>query len=261
MILEDHSPHELLDLAILAAHDAGNLIASVSRFDLNASTKSSPTDLVTQMDAASERLIRQIILKSRPGDGIIGEEETSIASRSGVNWLVDPIDGTTNYLRGIPNYSISIAAIKDGKTLTGVVHDPTMNETFTAVDGEGAALNGVRIHCSATVFPESIIGTGFSYSSGKRVRQADILRAILPSVGDIRRPGSAAVSLCWVACGRLDAFYERGLQPWDYAAGAFIASEAGADLLVSEQDHMRDRLVVASAPSVTTQLREILKAA
>jgi myo-inositol-1(or 4)-monophosphatase len=261
MILEDQSPHELLDLAILAAHDAGSLVASVSRFDLNASTKSSPTDFVTQMDAASERLIRQIILRSRPDDGIMGEEETSIASRSGVNWLVDPIDGTTNYLRGIPNYSISIAAIKDGKTLAGVVHDPIMNETFTAVDGEGAALNGARIHCSATTFPESIIGTGFSYSSGKRVRQADILRAILPSVGDIRRPGSAAVSLCWVACGRLDAFYERGLQPWDYAAGAFIASEGGADLLVSEQDHMRDRLVVASAPSVTTQLRHILKAA
>jgi len=260
MIFENCAPRDLLELAVSAAHDAGDLIAGVSRLDLNPSTKSSPTDFVTEMDAASERLIRQILLKGRPDDGVIGEEETSITSRSGVNWLVDPIDGTTNYLRGIPNYSISIAAIKDGKTLAGVVHDPSINETFTAAVGEGAALNGTRISCSASLLPESIIGTGFSYSSRKRAGQAEILRAILPSVGDIRRPGSAAVSLCWVACGRLDAFYEKGLQPWDYAAGALIASESGADVLISEKDHMQDRLVVASAPSVTTQLREILTA-
>lgn len=261
MITENCDPRELLGLAVSAAHDAGVLIASASRLDLNASTKSSPTDFVTEMDAASERLIRQIILRGRPDDGVVGEEGTSIASRSGVDWLVDPIDGTTNYVRGIPNYSISIAAINDGKAVAGVVHDPSINETFTAVVGEGAALNGTQIRCSATVFPESIIGTGFSYSSSKRARQADILRALLPSVGDIRRPGSAAVSLCWVACGRLDAFYEKGLQPWDYAAGALIASESGADVLISEQDQLQDRLVVASAPSVTKRLREILRAA
>jgi myo-inositol-1(or 4)-monophosphatase len=258
MMLKDTSPRSLLDLAVGAAQEAGNLVRKISRSELNTSTKSSPTDFVTQMDRASETLIRQIILAARPDDGIIGEEGTSLTSRSGVRWLVDPIDGTTNYLRGIPNYSVSIAAIEDDKTLVGVVYDPTLEETFSAISGVGAALNGTCINCSSTVLRESIIGTGFSYSSIKRARQAEILRAILPRVGDIRRPGSAAVSLCWVACGRLDAFYETGLQPWDYAAGALIAGEAGADVLGCRQNASQDRLVMASAPSVTTELREML---
>lgn len=210
------------------------------------------------MDRASEKLIRQIILAIRPDDGIVGEEGTSLESRSGVSWLVDPIDGTTNYLRGIHNYPISIAAIRDAEPFVGVVYDPTLEETFSAIGGEGAALNGSHVNYSRTALRESIIGTGFSYSSIKRARQADILRTVLPRVGDIRRPGAAAVSLCWVACGRLDAFYEAGLQPWDYAAGALIAREAGADVMGAEQNPSPDRLVLASAPSVTPQLRELL---
>jgi len=260
MVLIEAEPRSLLDLAIRAARDAGNLIRKVSIDDLQADTKSSPTDFVTQMDAASETMIRQTILGVRPDDGIIGEEGTSLVSRSGVSWLVDPIDGTTNYLRGMPNYSISIAAIKDGETLAGVVYDPSLEEAFHAVKGQGAALNDQPIKCSKTLFRDSIIGTGFSYLSSNRARQAEILRALLPCVGDIRRPGSAAVSLCWVACGRLDAFYEKGLQPWDYAAGALIASEAGADVVGAEQDSTMDKLVVASAPSLTAQLREMLPA-
>ena len=143
------------------------------------------------------------------------EAGASKASQSGISWLIDPIDGTTNYLRGIPNFSVSIAAITEDETVVGVVYDPTLDETFTAIRNQGAALNGAPIECSRTPLAESIIGTGFSYSAAERERQADLLRAVLPAVGDIRRPGSAAVSLCWVACGRLDAFYETDLEPWD----------------------------------------------
>jgi myo-inositol-1(or 4)-monophosphatase len=258
MVLADADTYSLLDLATRAARDAGNLVRQISGCDLRAATKSSPTDFVTQMDSASETMIRQTILGARPNDGILGEEGTSLVSRSGVSWVVDPIDGTTNYLRGMPNYSVSIAAAKDGETLVGVVYDPSLEETFSAARGQGAALNGRPIKCSATLLRDSIIGTGFSYLSSNRARQAEILRTLLPNVGDIRRPGSAAVSLCWVACGRLDAFYEKGLQPWDYAAGALIAREAGADVLGAEQESLQDRVVVASAPSLTAQLREML---
>jgi myo-inositol-1(or 4)-monophosphatase len=258
MVLTETNSRSLLDLAIRAARDAGDLVRQVPGRDLRASTKSSPTDFVTEMDSASETMIRQTILGARPDDGIIGEEGTSLVSRSGVSWLVDPIDGTTNYLRGMPNYSVSIAAIRSNETLVGVVYDPSLEETFSAINGQGAALNGQSINCSTTLLQESIIGTGFSYLSSNRTRQAEILRTLLPCIGDIRRPGSAAVSLCWVACGRLDAFYEKWLQPWDYAAGALIAREAGADVLGAGQKPLQDRLIVASAPSLTIQLREIL---
>jgi myo-inositol-1(or 4)-monophosphatase len=258
MIFTDPDPWCLLDLAVRAARDAGNLVRQVTGSDLRAVTKSSPTDFVTQMDSASETMIRETIMDARPGDGIIGEEGTSLISRSGVSWVVDPIDGTTNYLRGMPNYSVSIAAIKDDETLVGVVYDPSLEETFSAITGQGATLNGQSITCSTTLLQEAIIGTGFSYLSSNRTRQAEILRMLLPCVGDIRRPGSAAVSLCWVACGRLDAFYEKGLHQWDYAAGALIAHEAGADVSGAEQKALQDRLVVASAPSLTLPLREIL---
>jgi myo-inositol-1(or 4)-monophosphatase len=252
---------ELLDLATRAAHEAGRLVIRTPNDSLQAAIKSSPTDFVTKMDHASEELIRRIILTVRPDDGMVGEEGTSRPSRSGVSWLVDPIDGTTNYLRDLPNYSISIAAAREKETLLGVVYDPTLVETFAAIRGRGATLNSAPITCSVTALSESIIATGFSYSSDQRARQAEVLRSVLPSVGDIRRPGSAAVSLCWVACGRLDAFYETGLQPWDYAAGSLIAREAGADIQGAQEILARSELIVASAPSVTAGLREILDAA
>jgi myo-inositol-1(or 4)-monophosphatase len=173
-------------------------------------------------------------------------------------WLVDPIDGTANYLRGLPNYSISIAAVNEEGTIVGVVYDPTLGETFTAIHRHGAALNGNPITCSTTSLAEAIIGTGFSYSSAQRARQAKVLLSLLPAIGDIRRPGSTAVSLCWVACGRLDAFFETGLKPWDFAAGTLIALEAGADIRGAEMDRADRELVVASAPSITAGLCQIL---
>jgi myo-inositol-1(or 4)-monophosphatase len=249
---------DLLSLARRAAHEAGGLVRNGRVRSLRTATKSSPTDLVTEMDRASEKLILEVILGARPDDGMIGEEETSRPSQSGLSWLVDPIDGTVNYLRGLPNYSISIAATAENEAVIGVVYDPTLDETFTAIRGHGAALNDMPIACSVTSLAEAVIGTGFSYSSAQRARQAEVLRTVLPTVGDIRRPGSAAVSLCWVACGRLDAFFETGLQPWDFAAGALIALEAGADIQGAESDLPRGELIIASAPTVTAGLRQML---
>jgi myo-inositol-1(or 4)-monophosphatase len=220
-------------------------------------TKSSPTDLVSEMDRASERLIIELILSARPHDGIIGEEGACKPSENGLSWLVDPIDGTVNYLRGLPNYSISIAAVIQKETIVGVVYDPTLDETFAAIRGHGATVNGNAITCSTASLAKAIIGTGFSYSSVQRARQAEVLLSLLPAVGDIRRPGSAAVSLCWVACGRLDAFFEEGLKPWDFAAGSLVALEAGADIHGAEIDQSAE-LVLASAPSITPGLRRIL---
>lgn len=258
MTITEANLDDLSSLAQRAAHEAGRLVGRASIRSLRASVKSSPTDFVTEMDRASERLILEIILTARPDDGLIGEEGTSTPSHGGVSWLVDPIDGTTNYLRGLPNYSISIAAINANETVIGVVYDPTLDETFTAIRGHGAALNGMPITCSTTSLAEAVIGTGFSYSSAQRARQAELLQTVLPAVADIRRPGSAAVSLCWVACGRLDAFYESGLQPWDFAAGSLIAQEAGADVQGTEPEPAEERLIIASAPTVTAGLCQML---
>lgn len=257
-MIANPDPRKLLGLAGKAAHEAGRLVKNAPIRSLTMATKSSPTDLVSEMDRASEKLILEIILSARPDDGIIGEEGTSKPSRSGLSWLVDPIDGTANYLRGLPNYSISVAVVNEKRTIVGVVYDPTLDETFTAIYGHGAALNGNPIICSTTVLAEAIIGTGFSYSSAQRAHQAEVLQNLLPAVGDIRRPGSAAVSLCWVACGRLDAFFETGLKPWDFAAGALIARESGADIHGTEMDRSRRELVVVSAPSITAGLCRIL---
>jgi fructose-1,6-bisphosphatase/inositol monophosphatase family enzyme len=252
-------PGDLLELARKAAFNAGGLVRHRPTRFTDVMAKSSPTDPVTEMDHASEQLIIDTILSARPNDGLVGEEGTSKQSDSGLSWLIDPIDGTVNYMRGLPNYSISIAA-EDGKgTLVGAVYDPTLGEMFTASRGNGAALNGESINCAATNLAESVIGTGFSYLAGQRRQQAKVLQGLLPAVADIRRPGSAAVSLCWVACGRLDGFFEAGLQPWDYAAGALIATEAGADIQGLEPALSRgSRLLIASAPSITTGLSQIL---
>jgi myo-inositol-1(or 4)-monophosphatase len=259
MTISDADARAMLDLASRAATEAGSMVIQTPAHTVRASTKSSPTDFVTEMDRAAEQLILGTILAARPDDGLMGEEGASKASQSGISWLIDPIDGTTNYLRGIPNFSVSIAAVTEDETVAGVVYDPTLDETFTAIRNQGAALNGAPIECSRTPLAESIIGTGFSYSAAERERQAELLRAVLPAVGDIRRPGSAAVSLCWVACGRLDAFYEADLEPWDFAAGSLIALEAGADVQGAERDQADHHLIIASAPTVTAGLRQLLR--
>jgi myo-inositol-1(or 4)-monophosphatase len=221
---------ELLWLAQQAAHRAGSLLRDGRPADLAvAATKSSPVDVVTEMDIAAEKLITGFLAEYRPEDGILGEEGASRAGTSGVRWVIDPLDGTVNYLYGLPTWSVSIAAERDGETLVGVVAAPMRGETYHAVRGGGAYAGEQRLTCRpAAPMNRSLVSTGFNYVSTVRDHQAEVARQLIPHLRDIRRGGSAAVDLCDVAAGRLDGYYERGLHPWDLAAGDLIAREAGA---------------------------------
>ena len=219
------------------------------------STKSSTTDVVTEIDTwAEDEIVRQIIEK-RPNDGFLGEEGTSTPGTTGVIWVIDPIDGTTNLLYDIPGYSVSIGVQVDGTTVAGAVFDPVRSELFSAAAEGGATRNGQQISpSSATDLSTALIATGFSYQSEMRRQQSVILGTVLPAVRDIRRMGGAALDLCAVACGRVDASYERGLSPWDSAAGALISVEAGA--IVDDRE-----LTWASAPGIADDFRSLLERA
>ena len=240
-------PEALLRIAMDAAGQAGQLLASW-RGDERPEvidTKSSPTDVVTEMDRRSEALITEWIRAIRPGDTVLGEEggqtlggyeSDAAGDQARVRWVVDPLDGTVNYLYGLPDWAVSIAAEVDGTILAGVVEVPRYGETFTAVAGQGAWLYrsgdsqaAIPLRCASGVpLGQALVGTGFGYDSARRQVQGEVVAALLPQVRDIRRGGSAAVDLCSVAAGRMDAFFERGLNYWDYAAGGLIAREAGA---------------------------------
>ena len=254
---------ELLALATRLAADAGALLLEgLTRSRITVATKSSPTDVVTAFDRSSERLITDGLRLARPGDAILGEEGTDETGTTGVRWLVDPLDGTVNFLYGLPVFAVSIAAEVDGTVEVGVVAVPAHAETFTAVRGRGAWLDGARLRCTeATELTEALVGTGFSYRPERRVVQARMLATVLPAVRDIRRAGAAAVDLCWVGAGRLDAFYEHGLQPWDLAAGALVAAEAGA--VVGDLDGGRpsSQLTIAAAPGIATAFCDLLRRA
>lgn len=214
-----------------AAEAAALLVEGLSRNRVAVEQKSTATDLVTEMDRAAERLIVDRLLAARPDDGVVGEEGAATRTTSGIEWVIDPIDGTTNYVYGHPGFAVSIAARRADSALVGVVHDPLHAEVFTARIGAGAHRNGEPIRASGeSRLGHALVGTGFSYETARRERQAHVLTRVLPAVRDIRRMGAASVDLCSVACGRLDAYYERGLQPWDHAAGALIATEAGASV-------------------------------
>lgn len=252
-------PDELLRLAeAIAAEAAALLRAGQLHARAEVDTKSSLTDMVTEIDRASERLVVDAIRSARPGDGILGEEGTAIEGTTGVRWVVDPLDGTTNYLYGLPAFAVSIGVEVDGVAVAGVVADAARGESFTAIRGGGARRDGIPIACSAADrLATALVGTGFGYDSGRRARQGQVLAAVLPLVRDVRRVGAAAIDLCWVACGRLDAYYETGPQPWDTAAGGLIASEAGAvvgDLRGGPAGHC----TLAAAPRLFEPLRALL---
>lgn len=195
---------------------------------MGVATKSSETDLVSDADRAAERSIADTLRAERPRDGVLGEEGAAVTAESGRRWLVDPLDGTTNYLYGYPAWSVSIALEDGAGGLVGVVHDPARGETFRASRGGGAELNGVPIAVRDHERLETaLLATGFGYASELRATQAEALAEILPRVRDVRRGGSAALDLAWVACGRLDGYFERGLNPWDWAAGRLLVAEAG----------------------------------
>jgi myo-inositol-1(or 4)-monophosphatase len=192
--------------------------------------------MVSDADRDAEALIRDLLAAERPDDGLLGEEGAQADGESGRRWVVDPLDGTTNYLYRFPAWVVSVA-LEDADTLAGgaggalvgVVHDPLHRETFSATRGGGARRNGREIAVSGVeTLDSALIGTGFGYAADRRASQATVVAELLPRVRDIRRAGAAALDLCMVACGRLDGYYERGLNPWDWSAGALIAAEAGA---------------------------------
>jgi myo-inositol-1(or 4)-monophosphatase len=255
------SARELRDLAVRTALDAGALVASAQVGDPVevADTKTSPTDVVTAVDLASERLIRERILGVRPHDGFLGEEGDDIEGESGVVWIADPIDGTVNFVYGIPQFAVSIAAQVDGEVVAGVVHNPMSGETFTAVRGDGAWLADRPLLGSACDdMTTALVATGFGYRSDDRAAQAIEVGRLLPTVRDIRRLGSAALDLCFVAAGRVDAYVERGLHPWDLAAGGLIVEEAGGRVEGLNGERAGELLVAAASTALFPAFHERL---
>ncbi|SFK78131.1 myo-inositol-1(or 4)-monophosphatase [Streptosporangium canum] len=221
-------------------------------------TKSSPTDVVTALDKASEELIRARIKAVRPDDAILGEEGGSTGDGR-VRWIVDPIDGTVNFLYGLPDWAVSIAVEVDGEVIAGVVNVVPRGEVFTAARGEGAWLSGERLRCNTGVpLNRALIATGFGYETGRRRVQAEVLTHVVPRVRDIRRAGSAAADLCSVAAGRVDGYYERGPQVWDYAAGGLVATEAGARLGGLNGRPASPELTLCAAPGLFEELHDLL---
>jgi fructose-1,6-bisphosphatase/inositol monophosphatase family enzyme len=221
-----------LALAERVAREAGALL--MERYDGPArgvESKSTRTDMVSDADRDAEGLIQRLLAEERPRDGLLAEEGASSEGTSGRRWVVDPLDGTTNYLYRLPAWAVSVALEEGDGAVVGVVHDPLADETFSAVRGEGALLDGAPIAVGgAQALDTALIATGFYYAAAERERQARLLVELLPRVRDVRRVGAAALDLCMVACGRVDGYYERGLNRWDWSAAALVAGEAGASV-------------------------------
>lgn len=254
-------PDQMLALAHRAALDAGALL--LRRFRGPASgvrSKSTRTDLVSDADRQAEALLVGTIRAARPEDAIVAEEGgRADGGESGLRWLIDPLDGTINYLWGIPHWSVSLACMDADGPLVGVVHDPSRHETFTAVRGGGARLGGGALGLEgAPPLSEALVATGFSYDPRTRARQAERLARMLPEVRDVRRCGSAALDLAWVAAGRYDAFVETALAPWDWAAGALIVTEAGGAVREIETGDGATPGLVAARPALLDPLSALV---
>jgi myo-inositol-1(or 4)-monophosphatase len=222
----------VIELAEEIAREAGAQLRAAFETDLKIETKSSPTDLVSEADVAAERLIRERLLAARPDDGMLGEEGSDTPGTSGLRWIVDPLDGTTNFLFGIPQWGVSIAVEDADGMLAGVVYDPMRDELWAAERGAAPTLDGRPLEGRehASELATALLATGYGYDAAVRAAQAEITGRLLPRVRDIRRMGSAAIDLAWTAAGRYDAYYERGIKPWDYAAGALICEAAGLEV-------------------------------
>ena len=259
--------NDLLDIARRIGLEAGALAARRRAEGVEvAATKSSIVDVVTLADREVESYIRSAIADVRPDDGFLGEESTGSTGGSGLTWIVDPIDGTVNYLYGIPQYAVSIAVVEGGadplqwNTLAGCVVNPATGEVFTASQGGGAYLGAQQLQVNSDVsLEQALLSTGFSYSAETRVRQGQVLAGIIGRVRDIRRAGSAALDLCWVAAGRLDVYAERGLNPWDHAAGALVVREAGGRVSGFDGDAESARFLLATDESLAVELEPILR--
>jgi len=257
---------ELLKIAEVAAQAAVDLLMNSRPDELQIETKSSATDYVTQMDQASEQLIRELVVAQRPHDHIIGEEDGSPNGdgTSGIVWWIDPIDGTTNYVYDLPGWNVSIGVGTEEATLAGVVADPTHGRRFVAATGSGSFCIGddgrskrLRLG-SPPPISSALVATGFHYIPARRARGASVVAELLPQIRDIRRAGAAALDLCSVAAGRVDAYYEAGLGIWDLAAGGLIAKEAGAQVGALEGNELVPNVVLAAHPDLFGPLQELL---
>jgi len=255
---------ELLAIAVPVAREAA---ATARRMRAEAitdvETKSTRTDVVTAADRAVERQVIDALRSARPGDGVLGEEYGDSARTDGepgaVHWVLDPIDGTVNYLYGLPQYAVSLAAEVDGVVLAGVVINAATGDEWTATRGGGAWRDGRRLRCSAGAeLPQALVGTGFGYDAKRRAHQGVVLAGLITRVRDIRRFGAAALDLCGVGEGTLDAFYEKGLNPWDHAAGGLVATEAGATVAGLRGAPAGPDMVVAAGPAVFGPLHDLL---
>lgn len=258
----DHSPlgNELREIAEQLARTAGlNARQGRASGALGTETKSTPVDMVTVFDKDNERIIIEGLNRLRPNDGIIGEEGASTESTTGITWHVDPIDGTTNFVFDIPTWAVSIGAVDKDGPLAGAVFVAGIDEMYSASRGNGATRNGSPI--SVRDNPDlgsALVATGFSYDADKRIAHATRLTKMIGHVRDIRRFGAAAVDLCFVACGRYDAYFEEGLHSWDLVAGQIIAQEAGALVTDWMGSDVRPQQVLASAPGIQRQLIGLL---
>ena len=256
-------PTELLGVAVRAARAAGTLL--LERFQSgeqhDVTSKSTPTDLVSEADVEAERTIRELLVQLRPHDGFLGEESGGGTGSSGLRWVVDPLDGTVNFLFGIPQWCVSIAVQDEHGSLVGAIYDPCRGELFTAIRGEAPTLEGplgVRTLTSPLRddLATAMVATGLAYDARVRAAQAQVLARLIPCVRDIRRFGSAALDLAWTAAGRFDAYYERTVKPWDIAAGTLICEGAGLEIVGLEERQDLPWGILVGAPALCQALLE-----
>jgi myo-inositol-1(or 4)-monophosphatase len=272
-ITDPDDPRELRRIAERVAIDAADHLRDLPRpWDggngsdrVGVTTKSTPTDVVTASDHAVETLVRERLAALRPGDTVLGEEYGGTAVGPGVHWVVDPIDGTVNFLYGLPWYAVSVAAVRDGRSLAGAVVEPASRRVWSAALGFGATCDGAPLAVSgARDVALSLLGTGFSYRAERRARQVAMIAGLLPHVRDLRRTGSAALDLCGVAAGWFDAYLEHGCSWWDWAAAALVASEAGALVRTPgaagrrpPEDGLGADALYAATPGIADELRAL----
>jgi myo-inositol-1(or 4)-monophosphatase len=253
-------PAELERIATATARAAAGVVRAGYAEPRAVGRKSSPTDVVTQTDLRAEELIRRLLLEATPDAGILGEEGGTTDAGAALQWVIDPLDGTVNFLYGVPLFAVSIAAALDGEVVAGAVLDVLRDELFSAHLGGGARRDGAPVAVSAcTSLPQALVVTGFSYQADQRALQGEAVHRVLSRTRDVRCFGSAALELCWVACGRADAYFQHGTEIWDRAAGALVAAEAGASVELPCPEN--DDLVMAATPAVFEGLWAVVQLA
>jgi myo-inositol-1(or 4)-monophosphatase len=257
---EPPSPAALERIASATARATAALVAAADGQPRAVGRKSSPTDVVTQTDLRAEELVRRLLTEATPDAGILGEEGGRTSPAARVQWVIDPLDGTINFLYGVPIFAVSIAGAVDGDVVAGAVVDVLRGELFSACAGRGARRNGEPIFASECMsLPEALVTTGFSYRADLRAVQGEVAHRLLSRARDLRCFGSAALELCWVACARVDGYFQRDTEIWDRAAGALIAGEAGARVELPCPEN--EDLVIASSPGIFEDLRSVVQLA